>query len=464
MTFRFCVILPCALMMAGCSIGPDYQRPETPAPAAWEAAPAVKDWPSLDWWKSFEAPGLDHLMDRARGANFDIRAAAARIREADAQAKIAGANLWPQVSAQGGESRSRSISTTPRSGGSPRGSEVLSGYFQASYELDFWGKYADAAIAADAAARASRFDAETTQLTVQASVANTYFAAAAAADRLMVANANLDIARKTLDALRGRMEAGTASALDVAQQENVVAAQQALVPPLALQMRQNLNALAILTGAAPETVQISAGSLNVLRLPDVGAGLPSDLLSRRPDLQSAEAGLVAANANLKAAKAAWFPDFKLTAQGGLESAALSTMLDPASMLYSLGASVTQPIFSGGSLEGSVEYQEARRDELVETYRQAVISAYGDVENALLAVDYGNQQEVAQVRAEATASRAYDIASAQLASGTIDVVTLLNTEKTLFQARDALAQARLTHAQAVVTLFRVLGGGWQVAAG
>ncbi len=255
------------------------------------------------------------------------------------------------------------------------------------------------------------------------------------------------------------MEAGTSSALDVAQQQSIVAGLRADIAPLALQLRQNTNALAILVGALPEETQIPADSLLAVTLPAVGAGLPSDLLTRRPDVQSAEAQLMAANASLKEAKAAWFPDIQLTAQGGLESAALATMLKPQSVLYSLASSISQPIFSGGALEGGVEYQEARYEELRQGYQKAVVSAFGDVESALVGVDLNDQQELAQQAAVDTASHAYDIASAQMASGTIDILTLLNTQRTLFDAKDALAQARLAHAQAVVTLFRALGGGW-----
>ncbi|MDR3440904.1 efflux transporter outer membrane subunit [Telmatospirillum sp.] len=455
--------LAAVLLLCGCSVGPDYQKPETPLPPAWAAKSGVAEaWPSLTWWQDFSSPALNVLMDEASQANNDLAAAMARVRQADAQVKIAGANLSPSLQVVGGEMRNRNNTTTPKSGGSPRGVETLNGYFSASYELDFWGKYADAADAAVAAARASHFDWQTAALTIQSNVANTFFTVASLNDRLVVARNNLEIALNVLDAVKARAEAGTTSALDVAQQESVVAGQRAALPPLTQQLRQNVNALAILVGRLPEAMTVPPEGLSSVVLPRVVGGLPAGLLIRRPDVQSAESQLEAANANIKAAEASVLPDLKLTAQGGLQSSALGRALDPASVLYSLAASATQPIFSGGALEGGIEYQQARFDELLQTYRKTVLSAFGDVENALVAVDMTSEQENAQRIAVATAQRAYDIAQAQMYSGTIDIVTMLNAQRTLFQAEDTLVQVKLLHAQAVVGLFRALGGGWQAA--
>lgn len=456
-------VLAVALLSA-CSVGPDYHRPETAEPSHWNGgAEAAAQWPTLTWWRDFHSASLDTLMSQAQKANFDLGAAIARVRQADAQAKIAGANLLPSASITGGDQRYRNNTTTPRTGGSPRGVEALSTYLTASYEFDFWGKYADAADAAEATARATRFDQQTTALTVQASVANTYFTVTSLADRLKVARENLDVALHVLDAIQARSSAGTATALDIAQQESIVAAQRAAIPPLVQQLRQNRNALAILVGRLPEDLSLPEESLTSVTLPVVGAGLPSGLLTRRPDVQYSESQLIAANANIKAAQASLFPDIKLTVQGGLQSTALMRAFDPGSVLYNVAASATQPIFSGGSLEAGIEYQQARYDELAQSYQKTVISAFGDVENALVAVETNDQQEAAQRIAVETAQRAYDIAQAQMFGGTIDIVTLLNTQRTLFQAQDALMQVKLAHAQAVVGLFRALGGGWEAGA-
>jgi NodT family efflux transporter outer membrane factor (OMF) lipoprotein len=451
-----CVVV---LMLAGCSIGGDYRRPETPSPAGWQGQAAAA-WPSLDWWRGFKSPRLDELMEQAEATNYDIAAAVARVRQADAQVKIAGAPLLPSVSAQSGDQRTRSVNTIPKTGITPVGQKTYDAILTASYEIDFWGKNADALQAAQASAQASRFNQQTTALAVQSGVANTYFAVLSLSDRLAVARNNLAAAEKILDAFRARAAVGTAADLDIAQQESVVAEQRATLAPLTQQLRQNVNALAILVGRLPEDVQTPSGTLDNLSLPLVGPGLPSDLLTRRPDVQMAEAQLVAANASLKQAKAQVFPSISLTAQGGAESRALNAILDPASTLYLLAVSATQPIFEGGVLEGGIELQQARYDELLQDYRKAVISAFSDVETALAAVELTGEQTAAQQAAVDTAQRAYDIAQAQLFSGTIDILTVLNTQRTLFQAQDLLVQAKLAQAQAVVSLFMALGGGWQ----
>ncbi len=456
-----------ALLLAGCSIGPDYLRPEIATPPAWagQGAPGSA-WPATDWWREFHAPGLDEFMQQAQKANFDIAAAVARIRESEAQLKIAGGVLLPTVGASLGAARSHSESTS-RVTSNPQASQVginaYQGAFSASYQLDFWGRYADQVGSAEMAARATGFDKETTALTVEANVANTYFAIAALQDRISVASANLANAEHVLDAFHARLEAGTASALDIAQQESVVTAQRASLPPLIQQLRQNGVALAILVGRLPEEVKVPDSSLNRLALPAVGAGLPSSLLTRRPDVQFAEAQLMAANYDIKAAEASLFPNVALTGQGGMQTIALGALFSPGSLLYSVGASVTQPIFQGGALEGGIELRKARFDELVQNYRKAVTSAFGEVENALAAVELTTRQETEQGSAVDTAQRAYDIAQAQLYGGTVDILTVLNTQRTLFQAQDLLAQVRLSHAQAVVGLFKALGGGWQASA-
>jgi NodT family efflux transporter outer membrane factor (OMF) lipoprotein len=374
--------------------------------------------------------------------------------------KIAGAALLPSLQATVGDTRTRGPTTVPRAGGNPRGQNTFNGLITAGYEFDFWGKNADAVEAAQALAQASRFDRQTTALTIESTVAATYFAICAFQDRIRVADDNLAIAEHTLDAIQARSAAGTASALDVAQQESVVAEQRAAIPPLQQQLRQNVIALAILIGKMPEDVRMPDVSLRTVTLPAVGSGLPSGLLRRRPDVQFAEAQLVAANANIKAAVASLFPAINLTAQGGLATTTLANLLHPTSVLYSLAAAGTQPIFSGGVLEGGIELSQGRYDELVQDYRKAALSAFGDVENALVAVDMAARQEAAQQYDVETSQRASDIAQAQLFSGTIDLITMLNTERTLFQAQDLLVQVKLAHAQAVVSLFKALGGGWQ----
>jgi len=454
----FVVRAMAVLALSGCALGPHYERPEIAAPAAWRngRAHAPEAWPAADWWRGFGSPQLDAFIAQAQRANDDIAAAVARVREADAQARIAGAALLPAVAATAGATRERTLA----SNGSFSTYSVFTPQIGAAYELDFWGKSRAALTAANAALAASRYDRATIELTVVTGVASTYFLALELRDRLRIAQDNLASAEAILDGLRLERTAGTANALDVAQQETAVATLYAAIPPLEQQLRQSVDALAILLGKAPESIDVTRGSLLDLSQPRVQPGLPSRLLARRPDVAQAEALLVAANANVAQARAAFFPSIELTASTGFASVALSKVLDPASAIYSVGAGLTQPIFEGGALEGQSAYAQARYAELLADYHKAVISAFANVEDALVALQKTADQLQRRQQAVATARRAYEIAQAQLRAGTINVLALLNTETALFSAEDTLVQIKFSHLQALIGLFNALGGGWR----
>jgi outer membrane protein, multidrug efflux system len=449
------------VLLSACSVGDAYVKPPTPPPAQWKNAAQGQVWPGADWWRQFGSTRLDELMARARTANFDLAAATARVRQADAQLGIAGASLLPSLSGSASETRARasragSATTTTKA----RHTSTTSATLTASYEIDFWGKNAAAVDAAQAAAEASRFDLQTATLTAQSGVATTYFEILGLQERIRLVKDSIANSEGILSVFRDRQAAGTATSLDVAQQESVLAAQKASLAPLERQMRQDFNALAILTGRLPEEFGLVPETLGGLAVPVVGAGLPSGLLARRPDVQSAEASLRAANADIAAARAAWFPAISLTGQGGFQSLDLLKMMTAQSLLWSVASSATQVIFDGGKISGTVEQKRARFEELSQTYRKAVASAFSDVENALIAVETAAEEVEAQRNSEATARRAFEIAQAQMAGGIVDVTTVLNTQKTLFTAQDSLAQARLSQLQAIVGLYKALGGGWQ----
>jgi NodT family efflux transporter outer membrane factor (OMF) lipoprotein len=330
----------------------------------------------------------------------------------------------------------------------------------ASYELDFWGKNRAGVQAARASALASRDDRATLGLSIDSSVALTYFEVLALHDQINIANSDLSSAERLLKILQAREAAGVSSALDVAQQETAVATANARIPPIEAQLQQSTDALALLTGALPEALVISDGSLADLAVPPISAGIPSELLSRRPDVAEAEAQLVAANANVAAAHAAFLPSVQLTAEGGIASAALTTLLNPQSSLFALVGSITQTIFDGGELRGQYQKSRARSDELVQLYRKAAVSAFVDVEDALAGASHFAEEERRQQRATAAAQRAYDISVAQLRAGTIDLVTVLTAQTALFSAEDALVTAKLAQLQAEVSLYKALGGGWR----
>ncbi len=449
------------VLLAACSVGDAYVKPQMPPLAGWKNAAQGNVWPSADWWRQFGSVRLDELMARAREANFDLAAATARVRQADAQLGIAGAALLPSVSADASGTRARaSQAASSTSTTKARHTTTTSATLTASYEIDFWGKNAAAVDAAQAAAQASRFDLQTAILTAQSGVATTYFEILGLEERIRLIRDSIRNSEGILAVFRDRQAAGTATSLDVVQQESVLATQKAILAPLERQMRQDYNALAILTGRLPGEFGLVPETLGALIVPVVGAGLPSELLARRPDVQSAEASLRASNADIAAARAAWFPAISLTGQGGFQSLDLMKMMTAQSLLWSVASSATQVIFDGGKIAGNVEQKRARFEELSQTYRKAVASAFSDVENALIAVEKAAEEVEAQRVAEGTARRAFEIAQAQLAGGIVDVTTVLNTQKTLFSAQDSLAQARLGQMQAIVGLYKALGGGWK----
>ncbi|CAA7617579.1 Outer membrane protein [Magnetospirillum sp. SS-4] len=463
------VVLASSLsVLAACSVGDPYVQPASRAPAAWTGATpaaAPAEWPSRDWWRGFGSARLDEMMRQAAQDNFDLAVAMAKVRQADAQVAIMGAPLLPSLSASGGVSRSRSsmaaASSSATTARTPKATHSTSTntLLNASYEIDFWGRNTAALGAAQQAAQASRFDRQTVMLTVQSSVATAYFDILGLQERLRVARESIANAESVLSVYRDRMAAGTATSLDVAQQETVVANQRAVLAPLEQQMRQTHNALAILTGRMPDEMSPIPETLASLSAPRPAPGLPSELLARRPDIAAAEALLKGANADIAAARAAWFPSISLTGQTGFQSLDLLKMMTHESLLWSLATSVTAPIFDGGRIAGTVEQKRARFEELSQTYRKAVASAFSDVENALIAAEKTAEEVAAQQAAEATARNAFDIARSLLAGGTVDITAVLNTQKALYAAQDALTQARLRQLQATVGLYKAMGGGW-----
>ena len=459
----------CALALLGqaaCDLGPDYHRPALDIPPAYRAstATAAAAWPSADWWRGFGSPELDALIARARRENFDLLAAIARVRQADAQVRIAGAALLPMINGTANANWTQeSLADYGRAGRGGSSNIDLHDYtagLNAGYSVDFWGRILASRQAAVATAMFSRFDQQTVALTVVTSVASTWFNALGFADQLAVTQQNLADAEQTLAVIRGRLAVGTASALDVAQQESLVAGVRASIPGLRSQMEQQLIGLGILVGEPPEAVTVRQGTLATLKLPQIAPGLPSALLQRRPDVASAEAQLIAANFDVKAARAAFFPQVQLTGSAGFENAALGILFGPGGFLTSAAAGLTQPLFDGGTLRGQLEQAKGRRAELLADYRKAVVQAFTDVDNALVAWRYTTQQEVLQRVATDTAHRAVDIARAQMTAGTADVTTVLTAETTYYADEATLVQVRLARVQALLSLYKALGGGWK----
>jgi NodT family efflux transporter outer membrane factor (OMF) lipoprotein len=448
-----------ALASGGCSTTSEAPRvPDIASnmPASWaERALSDAAVSAPGWWQRFSSDELSALIAAALDANPDLAIAAERVRQAEAQARIAGATLFPELSFGAGTSRRE----TRPDGGPWSTSDGSSATFSASYELDLWGRNAAGVRAAESSLRASRFDLETVRLTLVTGVASAYFQVLSLRGRLAIARENLVIADRVFAVVDARVRNGAASALDLARQQAAVLTLRASIPPLELQERQTLYALAILTGRPPEGFVAAGSSVTALAVPRVAPRLPAELLSRRPDLASAEAQLAAANANVAAARAALLPSISLTGSAGLASNVLLNFLNTPTATLALGASLVQTIFDGGRLRGQVDAAASRERELVESYRKSILAALVDVESALASSSRTADQELLQAQVVEQARIALRLAEIRYREGVDDLLTVLDAQRTLFQAEDQLAQIRLSRLQASLGLFKALGGGW-----
>ncbi len=464
---RLVTVMTAALLpaiLSGCITG--YEKPDFSLEVApnYRYSPRSPDraLPALDWWGGFRSRELTGLIQAAQVDNLDIAAAIARVVQADAQVKISGSALLPTVDGNASATRSRnsggSSSGTFGSGGSSQRT-LYNATLSASYVIDFWGQNRAILQSADENAVAARYAREVVTLTTITAVANTYFLVLSSQDRLRIARDNLAAASRVLALIRQRFLAGTASQLDIAQQESLVATQRAAIPPLEIVLRQSSTALAVLVGRGPENFSVRGGGTGTVRVPVATPGIPSDLLNQRPDIRQAEAALASANFNVEAARAAFFPNIALTAQTGWQSLALSALFGPGAWFYTATASLAQPIFDGYLRLGQLELAKGQQLELVQLYRKSVLSAFSDVEQALIAVEQHAIRERLQNDVVRASRQAFELSEQRLREGTVDLVTVLNTQQTLFQAQDTLANIRLARLQGAVSLFQALGGGW-----
>ena len=476
----FLAVLP----LTGCDVGPDYHRPQVDTPFAFtspgaespDGAGPAPIWPSNTWWQGFQSPELDTLIAEAQSRNYTIQSAIAAVSAADAAVRVAGGALLPTLSAAPGAS----FSQVNESNGSRSGygavstgngtvaqigqgivdTRTYSAELSASYEIDFWGKNLATFRAAEASAVAARYAAQVTALTIVSEVADTWFSALAYQDELEVAQRNLAAAQDLLNVEQARLNAGTASLLDVAQQAALVAGQRANIPNLVSLERQEVIALGILVGRPPEDIVIEAGTLTTIPSPAVVPGLPTDLLARRPDVAEAEATLVSAVASTRAARAALFPSLTLTGSMGWESDALNGLLAPQALVLNAAANAAQTLFDNGALSGQVAENRAVAREDADAFQEAVLQAYTDVETALTQIHYAAQQEGLEEEAVKQAELATTVSRAQLEAGTVDITSLLAAQQTQLDDENTLVTVRLARFQALVALFKALGGGWQ----
>lgn len=445
-----------AMLCAGCAgfLAEPYQTPPVKMPEAWMGtAPGAggTPWPDSAWWQEFQSPELDRLVTLAMAENSDLNAAAARVEQSRARSRIASAGLYPTVTVPG------TVAVSDRVGESRQDFYDIS--VRAGYELDLWGRNQFAAESGEQALMSSIYDQETVRIALMADVASGYFLLLSIRDRLRTAEQSRASAQRFLNLIEAQYEAGKISALELERQLTVVAATEAAIPPLRQQHQAALDALAVLLGRTPDQVLIEGQTLRTLPLPPVSPGLPSELLERRPDIRRAEAGLRAANADIGEARAAMFPSVTLGAAGGYQSDTLSRLFRSGTGFYSIGLDMLATIFDGGRLSGQRDLTIARKKELVENYRKAVLVSFQDVEDALAGVEHFQEQSRLLQQAAVHAREAYRLAEMRYFYGAEDLTTVLDAQRAYLVAEQALDPARFAWASSLVALYRALGGGW-----
>src|ERR1700722_5289727 len=444
---------------AGCTLQP-AKPPAVAMPASFEqASPSDQAaWPGKDWYRGFGSPELDGLIEQASSKNFAVSAARSRIAQADARARQAHAAILPSVDGTG--------NANYLAGHSVNGSAHETDWaalLSASYEVDFWGKNRATADSARLLAVAARADHDTVALTALAGVANGYFQVLSVRQRLNIAHSNVDAARSLMSIVDARFNVGLSNPVEVATQRAALASAELVIPELEQSQEEAVASLAVLLGRPPEDFKVEGTPLESLNEPKVAAGLPSDLLRRRPDVFTAEANLESASSDLVAARAALFPSLTLTASGGVQNPALNAAvisLSGVGPTLNLGAALAQPIFDGGRLRAARAEAQAKQQEVAASYRAAIVAALVDVENSLSAIQHLDAAREFQNESMEQSERAFEGARLRYKQGAGDFLSVLEAQRTLYAVRDQFIQYRLARLQALVSLCKALGGGWQ----
>ena len=462
-----------AFCVAGCMVGPNYQPPRAPnVPPAWAgvteqraAAPSVATPSSTRvtaWWRTFDDPRLTTLVDEALTANFDVQLAAARLRQARAARGIAAGGLWPTLDASASYQRARS---SVGSASAPQEQNVYQTGFDAAWELDLFGGIRRNVEAANATIQAAQAGLHDAQVSLTAEVALNYVQLRGFQQQIVIAQQNLQAQQHTADLTRQRLQAGFVSRLDVANAEAQVATTRAQIPGLETSARQAIYALSVLLARPPADLLHELADTQPLPVtpPVIPVGLPSDLLRRRPDIRQAEAQVHAATAQIGVATADLFPKFSLTGAVSWQSNLLQNWFSKANSSSSLGPTMQWAIFQGGSVVSNIHVQEALRDQSFLTYQKTVLTAFQDVENALIA--FANEWEHRQPLTDAvTANRqAVSLATLLYTEGQTDFLSLLDAQRSLYASEDALVQSTSTTATDLIALYKALGGGWEIEA-
>ncbi|WP_449103674.1 efflux transporter outer membrane subunit [Pseudomonas veronii] len=457
-----CVLGLCLLLNA-CAASLPAVDSGVAAPTAWQYA--ERDAAQLNnqrWWTQFGSPQLNRLIEQARRDSFDVAAAVARVRQAQATAVIAGAPLLPEVKFNLSTSHQKLL----RGQGGPdldatQSNDTVNSFganLSASYEVDFWGGRAAARDSALHSLRASASDQTTVELTLLSNVADRYAQTLAARQREQIAELNLANARNVLELVQTRYDAGSATALELAQQQSLVASQQRQLPLIQQLAQESRITLAALLGQPVQALDLGTEPFQALTWPRIGPGVPSQLLSRRPDLAKAEAELAAAQADVRVARAAMLPAVTLGATFGSDAGKAVEIL--RSPYYTLTGGLVAPIFNNGRLSAERDKARARQDELLQTYRGAIINGFADVEKALSNITRLDQQRQWQTQELQAAQNALRIAESRYQAGAEDWLSVLDSQRTLYTAQDLNVQLRLSRLQASIALYKALGGGWE----
>ena len=459
------------LLLAGCAVGPNYHRPETAAPASykstnelgtWKEAAPLDNVPKGAWWEIFGDQTLNELENEAAAANQELKAAMSRVEQARATARVARSELFPSLNADPSFTRQRySPNQVPNFGNVT--ANTWSVPLDLSYEIDIWGRVRRGFEGARAEAQGALAAFGNVLLTLQADVARNYFTLRALDAELATVTATVELRHEQVRLVRSRFEGGIGNELDVARAETELATTEADAASLGQQRAELENALAILEGANPSTFKVTgvtdAGSTWTPKPPAVPAGLPADLLERRPDVAEAERQLAAANARIGVATAAFFPVVRLTGSGGYLSGDVETLFNWESRVWSIGPSVSLPIFAGGRNRANLEHSRAAYEESVAAYRQRILVAFGDVENSLSGVQQLSLQAEAQARAVANSKRAAELASDRYRSGIVSYLEVVDANREWLQAERSQAQLTGQRLAMSVQLIKSLGGGW-----
>jgi multidrug efflux system outer membrane protein len=456
-----------ACVLAGCTLGPDYKRPAVETPAAWRyGADGTSSIGGLGWWELFRDPVLQGLIRTALDENKDVLVAVARVAEARAQLGVARGGQFPEVNGSSSYTNQRfsensfPFNALPGSANINPQQDFYRTGLDMTFELDLWGRLRRATEAARADLLASEANRRTVLTTLVSDVAQTYFDLLELDREAAIDRRTLQSRQASLDLVRKRFDAGLAAELDVRQAEQELAAAAATVPDAERRVVQTENRLSILLGQNPGPIERGTALSGQRMPPAVPAGLPSDLLERRPDVRQAEEKLVAANARIGEAKAAFFPRISLTGMFGLESASLSDLFTGPARVWQAGPTMTLPIFNAGRIASNFHATEAREQQALIQYRQTIQQAFRDVEDALIAHRKADEIRVQRELRVRAARQALALADLRYTEGLAAYLEVLDAQRQLFAAEIELASTTRDQLTAVVRLYKALGGGWE----